>query len=952
MGAESIVRLCRLAAVVSVLIVPSLVFTQRLTIDIGQPSIWSLGQAHYLLANMHQENRALRVPMPTDALNPSSINAARLDMLRSVFSAELQSSQPQGSQNRISLERYATDFERRQMLRQALDGKRAQLETVSRDLIVLNQQLATMQANLAAEGAAAPAPPPNAALQADIARAKADVAARTSERDLLNTEITAISTEERALALSTPTLTAPAAGAAAAMPDDLSTILGKSLDKIGSPSVNASTALDNFVQMQYEVIAKQLTLLRDEIGPDERLVFLELPASIYSVPGKDDNYIAQIKWRVTQLATLDVAGAVEDHLIPPLTLEIVQAQRTPTDKSASSRSTVNRRLQEFEASMQRMKASWRIDWFNLPDDPGQRLTGPPKGGNHETRPDRNPFPGLPTIPLAGGVGRETLVRALDVIPRQSALNVNDHHATQRGFNLGSVFQFLTGVGAKVSYQRQRSIYEQFVHQEIFASGFGKGQTTFGWTFGPLPGTKRLAPGIRTTYAVLAVPRTAVALRLRASGFVYKRDRDPADHEPVTDTEFDVLVPGEWTNGFWLQGVAYSPVPRGQRVVVLLQGDQFSPQLGVLVNGVPLRRAVSIGRNESDRVSAVAGANGIEGEYEHLGADAVVLSFSMGDKYVGTPTITLVAPGKTSSINSFPLQINYRPQPRSLREVAKEEPMFTEPLEVKKVVPLPNPAAGPPRIRVTGTGFRPDARFTLNDVAPLATVQTSTEAYELTLSAPLGSKTVVRVEQPTKQGLEVREIVHQIPQASATAKVIEFQPSRGSHAVRASLELTVPGSGVFAIDQSPEHVVERTVDLGNNVFLVTLRATSFDFLLTASRGSANSLHRIVIPAAPSIIRVQNLRTGESSATAEQETEVSITGRHLRNVKRVIFGSAAATLIGYGATSDVLIVRAPALPEGRVQVTLETDLEYRGIPVSNAGDFAGGATNAYFTYVKKR
>jgi hypothetical protein len=47
-----------------------------------------------------------------------------------------------------------------------------------------------------------------------------------------------------------------------------------------SPKLNASLMLDNFLQMQYEIIAKQLTLLRDEVGPGERLLFLELPQTI------------------------------------------------------------------------------------------------------------------------------------------------------------------------------------------------------------------------------------------------------------------------------------------------------------------------------------------------------------------------------------------------------------------------------------------------------------------------------------------------------------------------------------------------------------------------------------------------------------------------------------------------------------------------------------------------
>jgi hypothetical protein len=859
-------------------------------------------------------------------------------VLRSVFGAEFQYSQPQGSQNRIGLERYQSDFQRREALRQALDAKRAQVEVVGRDLIALNQKLATLEADLAAAGPVNAANPLNLTAQADIAKAKADIAARTSERELLNAEITQLSTEERALTLATPTLSAPTPGSFTALPDDLTGMLAKSMDKIGSPGVNASTALDNFVQMQYEVIAKQLTLLRDEVGPNERLVFLELPASVYSVPGKDENYIAQIKWRVSQIAKLGTLEA-QDEAIPPLTLEAVQAMRV-MPPAGTPQSPGARRLQEFLSKMkQETQSPSDFGWFKLPDDEERNPSESSQTG-----------PEPPAAVMSLGAGRETLVRALDVIPRQSALNVNDHHATQNGFNLMALFQLLTGVGAKVSYQRQRTIYEQFVHQEIFASGFGKGQATFGWTFGPLPGTNRLAPGVRTTYAVVAIPRTAVAVRLTASSRVYKRNQHPSQ-AMVSTKDFDVLVPGEWTDGFWIRGVSYTPVVRGQRAVIQLDGEQFSPQLGVLINGVPLRRAVSIGRNESDRVSSATGVNGIDGEYEYLGSESVVLSFSMGDKYVGTPTITLVTPGKTSSINAFRLRVNYTGPMTRLRDIAHTEPMFIEPLELKKVVALPNAAGGQPRIRLIGTGFRPDAHITLNHVAPMASAQTSTEAYDLTLAAPLGPKTLVRLEQPTRQGVEIRELTHQPPQSSASAKVIEFQPLSGPQVVRVAMELSLPGAGTPSIGASSDYTVESVVDLGNDVFLVRLRATRYDFLLTATRGAATSLHRVIVPAPPSISDVRNLRTGEPSATADQEVEVRVTGRHLRNVKRVIFGSASATLIAYGATSDVLIVRAPALSAGRVQVTLETDLEYQGIPVSNAGDFASGATNAYFTYVKK-
>lgn len=65
----------------------------RITMVIGRPNIWSLGQAHYLLANLRNTNRALSVTSPQ--LNPNSINGARLNVLRTLLGVEAQVSTPQ-----------------------------------------------------------------------------------------------------------------------------------------------------------------------------------------------------------------------------------------------------------------------------------------------------------------------------------------------------------------------------------------------------------------------------------------------------------------------------------------------------------------------------------------------------------------------------------------------------------------------------------------------------------------------------------------------------------------------------------------------------------------------------------------------------------------------------------------------------------------------------------------
>src|SRR5947209_1320504 len=157
------------------------------------------------------------------------------------------------------------------------------------------------------------------------------------------------------------------------------------------------------------------------------------------------------------------------------------------------------------------------------------------------------------------------VRAVDIIPRQSALNVNEDHATVKQTMILAAFKFLVGFAGKVDYQRQRELYEQFVQQEVFASGFGKGENRFGWTYGPQPGTKRIAPGQRTTFAVLVVPRNTLAVELTARGKFYKRDKSPDDPDegegkdvipsPDPPAHYLLAVPGERTQEFWVDGIS-------------------------------------------------------------------------------------------------------------------------------------------------------------------------------------------------------------------------------------------------------------------------------------------------------------------------------------------------------------------------------------------------------------
>ena len=92
-----------------------------------------------------------------------------------------------------------------------------------------------------------------------------------------------------------------------------------------------------------------------------------------------------------------------------------------------------------------------------------------------------------------------------------------------------------------------------------------------WTL--LAGMRRIAPGLRTTYAVLAVPRDAVSIDLRASAKAFERDEEPSDMlaGSLTEETYKVPIPTERMEAFWVDGIAYTPTPKGTPLTAIISG---------------------------------------------------------------------------------------------------------------------------------------------------------------------------------------------------------------------------------------------------------------------------------------------------------------------------------------------------------------------------------------------
>src|ERR1051325_7953582 len=91
----------------------------KIRLDIGQPSIWSLSQAHYMLASMRERNRGLAPA--TLILDPNASNAYRFDVLKQIFGGDVQANGVAGANNQLLTQNFQQEAARKQSARAKLD---------------------------------------------------------------------------------------------------------------------------------------------------------------------------------------------------------------------------------------------------------------------------------------------------------------------------------------------------------------------------------------------------------------------------------------------------------------------------------------------------------------------------------------------------------------------------------------------------------------------------------------------------------------------------------------------------------------------------------------------------------------------------------------------------------------------------------------------------------------
>jgi hypothetical protein len=136
----------------------------------------------------------------------------------------------------------------------------------------------------------------------------------------------------------------------------------------------------------------------------------------------------------------------------------------------------------------------------------------------------------------------------------------------------------------------------------------------------------------------------------------------------TARAFVVPIPAARLNGgneFWVDRIRFQNVAKGKTIVLAITGKNFSPQIGALVNGVPLVQSIGLAQPliRDDSATGIATADDLKaadivGHIERIDPNKILLTFKMPADFQGTPTITLIAPGRATDINFLPhVQVN-------------------------------------------------------------------------------------------------------------------------------------------------------------------------------------------------------------------------------------------------------------------------------------------------------
>lgn len=268
-------------------------------------------------------------------------------------------------------------------------------------------------------------------------------------------------------------------------------------------------------------------------------------------------------------------------------------------------------------------------------------------------------------------GGDAAPQVLDLFPRNAAVNISNMKYRDSRFGLSALLSFFS-VGANAAYNREHLRITQTLGQSAYITGFGLETSSFGWVFSPSLGEEVVAPGDRTTFALIAAPEGCKEVRVHLVQAAW--DKSPLTSQDAWDeTKAAAQQPAiknlqEWSAepraplkcDKCIQRIAYTPVefegatPGVVTVSLNLKDVALDREQTVSVNGIIVKRA----RDTFGRATTAGGSGGLlqaaaldAGTWIPVSSKELILNLNPSLFTRRFPSILLNSPNGSIDVNS-------------------------------------------------------------------------------------------------------------------------------------------------------------------------------------------------------------------------------------------------------------------------------------------------------------
>lgn len=958
-------------------------------VDIGSPRYWTLDDAHYLLAGMHERTRDITL-QTLSGLDPNEFNSSKITEVQSLLKVSASYDEFSAAKNELELKKLEEVQEQNISAKQDVQEIEEKLSVLRDDHLAsiiaesesqseidiitanrdyetskisrLKEELTSIDTSIIAAGDSdtSELKKRRESVVEDIKKSEenerkytlslneenAKKKNFTSQKDAKNAEIDRLESEltsaqgnvkDGSITLSPPQAnlpTPPTVGSSSASSNVFLSAINEALNNKNNdigliPSLSVSERITNHIDSETELLARQLTLLRNEVNDDETVIFLELPHSIHSSSKSSANRNIQIEWVMESYCKGDIIFDDEKPLdVDRPFLDAAQVKSLPGATgllSVRSLETKGANLEDIEIQSLFATELNKRD-ADLPHHtPKERLD---KACNAEN--------GLVSISNESSQEVGWSPRSWDLIPKVNAYNTAEFNLQQKEYNLAAFFSSITGIGAEAGYSKKKSMFEQFAQQNVFATAYGQGKSTFGWVMSPKPGVRHVSSGTKSTFATLILPKQATAIKLKSRYCLLKGNTTiskstSSGSRVCSEYKSHGLVIAKNYN-FYISEINYGAVSPDRAATIIIVGKNFSPfQIDVLVDGNPLEPY-----NGTDRAkrSLSDGATSFpKGSYE-VTKDTITINLKMPSDYEGTPEITLVTPTKSLKLNNQLANMSIAGGLPSYMASQLTNPMFQKNLRLTSATVEQSPLAQNRDILIHGQGFSSSTDFEVNGTGAVSTRVLS--GSEAVITVPNADEWIIVAKKEMVYGIEADRLKLTSTENAFSVVNVDVIYSDPVDSNIWKMGLIINGhsfeSSLVVDDSAGQASISNTNIVSENQLYLEVESDRDRVLLKFSQGTKSVLHPVTIAKTPSINEVSNPSNQDKNSGAKGGGYVVlIKGKNLNNIEQVLFGANQATI---STKSDsVLAVVAPP-GSGKVPIIVESKGMINGNKLSNA------------------